>query len=127
MSMEDRVPLRNYKASSSTVANDPRRGRLVAGDAKQFGYEESLPSRIMCGQPSYPSFPNHVDGFDTLQCSPRALKRTITLGEPGSFLHISMVLLDHVIQILALSELNATRQTQAGRRPSSSSEGDSSA
>ena len=81
-------------------------GPLIGGDAKQFRYEESLASRIMCGQPSYSAFANHVNGFDTLQCPPRALKRTIALGEPGSFLHVSMVLLDYVIQILALPELN---------------------
>src|SRR5215471_13619434 len=55
-----------------------------------------------------------MDCFDALQGAPRALKRTIALGEPDSFLHQAMILLDHIIQVLALTQGNATRQRTFG-------------
>jgi hypothetical protein len=57
---------------------------------------------------------DHVNCFDALQCSPCAPKRTLARGEPGSFLHVSMVLFDHIIKILPLPELNAAQQTGIG-------------
>jgi hypothetical protein len=52
----------------------------------------------------------HVDCFNALQGSPRALKRAIALGQPDSRLHDSVILLDHIIQVLALAQANSTRQ-----------------
>jgi hypothetical protein len=64
--------------------------------------------RIMRCQPSHSSFPNHVGCLNALQGSPRALKRSVALGEPGSFLYVSVVLLNHIIQIrIAGSEHDA--------------------
>src|SRR5215467_14664604 len=70
----------------------------LCGDAEQVGDEECLTKRIVVGQPSHSSFPNHMDCFDALQGAPCTLKRTIALGEPDSFLHQAVILLDHIIQ-----------------------------
>jgi hypothetical protein len=44
----------------------------------------------------------------------RTLKRAIAFGEPHPFLHDSVILLDHIIQVLALAQTNATRQRTFG-------------
>ena len=68
-----------------------------AVDTEQFGDEERLTDGIGFGQPSHSSFPNHMDCFDALQRSPCALKRAVAFGEPGAFLHGSVILLDHIV------------------------------
>jgi len=70
--------------------------------AEQVGNEECLTKRIVFGQPSHSSFQNHVDCFDALQRAPRNRKRAIAFGEPNPFLHDPMILLDHIVQVLAL-------------------------
>ena len=55
-----------------------------------------------------------MDCFDALQRAPRTLKRAIAFGEPHAFLHDSVILLDHIIQVPALAQANATRQRSPG-------------
>jgi hypothetical protein len=55
-----------------------------------------------------------MDCFDALQHAPRILKRAIAFGEPHPFLHDSVILLDHIIRVLALTQANATRQRTLG-------------
>jgi hypothetical protein len=38
-----------------------------------------------------------MDCFDALQRSPGALKRAIAFGEPGAFLHRSVILLNDIV------------------------------
>jgi hypothetical protein len=66
-------------------------------DAEQVADEECLTKRIVFGQPSHSSFPNHMDCFDALQRAPRTLKRAIAFGEPHQFLHDSVILLNGLI------------------------------
>jgi hypothetical protein len=55
-------------------------------------------------------FPNHTHRFNTLQSSPRTLKRAVTLGELSSLLDGTMVLLHNVVQILALPHATTAAQ-----------------
>ena len=75
----------------------------LGGETEQFGDEVNLAGRIPFCQPPHSTFPNHVHCFDSLQRPPRAPKRTITFGQPNPFLYCPVVLLDQVIEILALA------------------------
>src|SRR5215472_7778119 len=66
--------------------------------------------RISFGHPSNSPFPNHTHRFNSLQGSPRTLKRAVALGQPSSLLDGTMVLLHNVIQILALPQATTTAQ-----------------
>ena len=54
-----------------------------------------------------------MDCFDALQRTPRALKRAITFGEPGTFLHGPVILFDHIVKYL-----HWRKRTRAGSIPS---------
>ncbi len=82
-----------------SVKRECRLGR----ESKQLADEVSLADRISFGQPPHSALPYHVHCLNTLQGSPRTLKRTIALGQPKSFFNHPMVLFNHVIEILALA------------------------
>jgi hypothetical protein len=46
-------------------------------------------------------FPNHVHRFDSLQ-RPRPRKRAVPLHQPSPLLHRTVVLLNDVVEVLAL-------------------------
>src|SRR5215469_6331404 len=53
---------------------------------------------------------NHVSCLDPLQRPPRRGKRAIAFRQPDPLLHRAMILFHHVIQILALAQLNSARE-----------------
>src|SRR6267143_6729178 len=75
----------------------------LGGQSEQLADEVSLADRISFGQPPHSALPDHVHCLDSLQRSPRTLKRSIPLGQPNSFLNRPVVLFNHVIEILALA------------------------
>ena len=63
----------------------------------------SLAGRIPFHQPSHAALSDHVHCFDTLQRPPRTLKGSVALGQPNSLFDCSVILFNHVIEILALA------------------------
>jgi hypothetical protein len=57
---------------------------------------------------------SHVHGFDALQRSPRRRERAVTLRQPSPLLHCPMVLLQHIIEVFALTQTNPTREDAFG-------------
>src|SRR5215472_10397462 len=88
-------------------------GRL-GGDAEQAGNKVSLANGVALTEPSHSSLVDHVHRFDSLQRSPGTLERAVPLGQPEPFLYVSVVLLDDVVQVLALAKANAARQESFG-------------
>jgi hypothetical protein len=70
-------------------------------ESEQLADKVRLADRISFGQPSHSALPDHVHCLDTLQRPPRALKRSIAFGQPDAFFNRSMILFNHVIEILA--------------------------
>jgi hypothetical protein len=70
--------------------------------SEQLADELRLTDRISLGQPSHSALPDHVLGLDTLQRPPRTLKRSIALSQPNSFLHRSVILFNHAIEVFAM-------------------------
>jgi len=90
------------KANSSwskVVKREIRLGR----ETEQLADELSLADRIPFNQPSHAALSDHVHGFDALQRPPRTLKGSIALGQPNSLFDCSVILFNHVIEILALA------------------------
>jgi hypothetical protein len=75
----------------------------LGSKTEQPADEESLADRIPFCHPSHSTFPDHVYCFDSLQRPPRALKGTIALGQPNSFLYCPVVLFDYIVEIFALA------------------------
>src|SRR5260370_34338906 len=99
---------RQYKSIS--VKRESGLGRK----SEQCADEVRLADHISISQPSHSALPDHVHGLDTLQRPPRTLKRSIALGQPNSLFNRPVVLFNHVIEILALAQSDATGDDAVG-------------
>ena len=79
-------------------------------EPEERGNESCFRDHIFFIYPSNSSLPNHVNGLDALECSPRTLKSVVALGQPGSLFDKSMILLNHIVEKLALAQANSPRQ-----------------
>ena len=86
----------------------------LGGDTEQAGNEMSLTDRVTLGQPADSTLVDHVHRFDSLQRPPRALKRSVSFREPDPFLYGSVILLDDIVEVLALAEPNPAGQVSFG-------------
>src|ERR687888_1278855 len=94
---------------------DQYRGQcILGGDTEQAGNTVNLAEGVAFCQPPDSTLVDHVHRFDSLQGPPRTLKRAVSFGEPDPLLHGSVILLDDVIQVLALAEANPARQDPFG-------------
>src|SRR6266851_2560727 len=83
------------QASTRRLIVNPELGR----ESEQLADKVRLADCISFGQPSHSALPDHVHCLDSLQRPPRALKGSIALGQPNSFLNRPVVLFNHVIEI----------------------------
>ena len=68
-------------ARSSSDRSKVRNWRIwLGGETEQSSDEQSLAASIFFCQPSHSALPDHVHRFDSLNCAPGALKRTIAFG-----------------------------------------------
>lgn len=77
---------------------------------KELGNESCFCNDVVLCHPSNSALANHVDRLNPFECSRRALKGVITLSQPGSLFHSSVVLLNHIVEKLALAQANSPGQ-----------------
>jgi hypothetical protein len=84
---------------------------MLGGDAGSFVDEAGCGHSVCFGYPPHPAFPNHVHRFDPLQCPPRTPERAVAFRQLGPFLYRAMILFHHIVEVLALTQPDATGRT----------------
>ncbi len=85
-------------------------GSELSGDAKQRGDEMRLCNGIRLRHPPRSALANHINGFDPLQRPPRGGKRAVAFRQPNALFHRAMILFNHIIEVLALTQANSARE-----------------
>src|SRR6202021_3934665 len=70
--------------------------------------EFGLGDPISFARPSHPTLSDHAHRLNATQAPPRCPDRPITLRQPGSAFYIAVILLHHVVEVFALSQLAAS-------------------
>ena len=84
-----------------------RAQRELGGEAEELADKPGLGEGIPLRNPSGLSFADHVHRFGALQGSPRTVEGAIAPGQPYPLFRNPVVLLNQVIEKLALSEATA--------------------
>jgi hypothetical protein len=72
----------------------------LGSDTEEAGDEFRLPGRVSTIQPLHLPLPHHVYRFNAFQCPLRRVKALEALLCPHLLLDESVILLDHVVQVL---------------------------
>jgi hypothetical protein len=90
------------------------RGSWLGSYVEEHGNESAFCYNIALCYPSHSPLANHVHRFDAFESSPGALKRAVALNPSSPFLNRSMVLFDHIVEILALTQTNPAWKCAGG-------------
>src|ERR1700733_15196603 len=90
------------------VGNSLSRNVFLRGDAEQLADEFALGHPISFARPSRPTLSDHAHRLNATQGPPRCPHPPITLRQPGSAFDIAVILLHHVVEVFARSQLAAS-------------------
>jgi hypothetical protein len=86
----------------------------LGSDSEELAEEPRFRNNVALCYPSDSALADHVHGFYSFESSPSTLKGAVAFSQPSPLFDGSMILVDDIVEILALAQKNSAGENILG-------------